>query len=556
MEQALAFLRALWAPAPSDHYCLLWTMPDKRSRWFRTTDDGLASAAETVGRFRDRNDIYMGAGLSSKSHGSRQRVVAADVSGIAALWADVDYQVDGAHKKPNLPPDQDAAMQLLTDALIEPSIIVHSGHGLQAWWLLDKPMMFVDRQQQGAGQQLEKAWNDALRAEARKHKWDVDATWDLARVMRLPGGLNHKTDPPPPVRTLKMDADLRYPIGDLRRLVGAEADQAKALEPRSAVDYGFELRESANPPFQKWEALRQADPGVEKTWRRQKTKMADQSPSAYDLALANYAAMAGWEDQEIVDLLIAHRRHNKDDLKLNRPDYYARTMRKARDGVSRDQATQQADELVEELEYAQTEEERYEVRNELCDWLSNVLKVGVTRVERFESDPPTYRILTENGWAQLGNTQELFSQQRLRAAVVEVSKSMPPRMKAAQFDQVVTVIVQAAVSVDMGPEATTVGSVEVWLQDFLEHNQPTPEADWDDSTIAARAPFIKDGRIHIFLRTLRQFIEQYEGDRLTTRDLADRLKKFGAEPVKVNVTMGGSPTSRSVWRLPPIQGAK
>jgi hypothetical protein len=49
---------------------------------------------------------------------------------------------------------------------------------------------------------------------------------------------------------------------------------------------------------------------------------------------------------------------------------------------------------------------------------------------------------------------------------------------------------------------------------------------------------------------LRQFVEQYEGDKLTVRDLADRLKKFGAEPVKINVTLGDAPTSRSVWRLP------
>ena len=552
MELTLQFLQALWARAPRDQFFLVWTLPDKRSRWFRTTNEGIESAADTVDRLRDRNDIYLGAGLSSKSFGSRQRVVAADTSGIAAVWIDIDYLNDTAHKKQNLPPDQDAALELLNEGPRPPSIVVHSGHGLQAWWLFDEPLMFSNRGEQVAAQELVKSWNQLYRDLAAKRSWDLDATWDLARVMRLPGSLNQKSDPPPPVRLLSIDDQLTYPAAELRELCGApEKLTAAQLEEKVPLDFGFELRREAEPPFQKWEVLRGAEPQVEQTWRRRRMKMSDQSPSAYDMALANFAAMAGWEDQEIVDLLVAHRRHHGDDLKLNRPDYYARTVRKARDVCSREQAPAQAEELVEELEYVQTEDERSEVRNQLCDWLSNVLKVGVTRVERFESDPPTYRLLTENGWAQLGTTQELFQQPKLRAAVVEVSKTMPPRMKASEFDQVVTVIVQASVSVDLGPEATTVGSMVAWVQDYLEQNEPAKEEEWDDTTIVARAPFVKDGQVHVFLRTLRQFIEQYEGDKLTSREVADRLKKYGAEPVKLNLQVGGAPTSRSVWRLPP-----
>ena len=39
--------------------------------------------------------------------------------------------------------------------------------------------------------------------------------------------------------------------------------------------------------------------------------------------------MAGWSDQEIANLLIAHRRHFNEDLKL-RDSYYAKTISKAR----------------------------------------------------------------------------------------------------------------------------------------------------------------------------------------------------------------------------------
>lgn len=553
MDTTLDFLNTLWHKAPADHYFLMWTMPDKRSRWFRASSEGMYSAAETVVRIRERNDIYIGASLSSRSYGSRQRVAAADTSGITGLWVDIDYNVGKAHKKPNLPPDQKSAIELLNRAPAKPTIIVHSGHGLQAWWLFDEPLIFADREEQVAAQELVKAWNFTIRDIARKDGWDVDATWDLARVMRLPGGLNHKSNPAPEVRILELNDDNgRHSVDELRKHCKApKTVKPKMLEESNTRDYGFLLKSNANPPFEKWEALRSADTGVEQAWARKRTRMADQSASAYDMALANFAAIAGWEDQEIVDLLIASRRAHGDDLKLNRPDYYGRTIRKARDATSREQAPAIAEELIEELEYAQSEDDRSEVRNKLCDWLSEVFKVGITRVERFESDPPTYRLLTENGWAHLGTTNELFQQQRLRAAIVEVVKQMPPRMKPKDFDQVVTVIVQASQSVDMGPETTAVGSVAVWLEDYLEQNEPMGEQDWDDSTIIARAPFVKDAHTHVFLQTVRQFIEQYEGEKVTVRELADRLKKYGAEPVKVNVSVSGSPTSRSVWRLPP-----
>jgi hypothetical protein len=47
------------------------------------------------------------------------------------------------------------------------------------------------------------------------------------------------------------------------------------------------------------------------------------------MALANLAVQAGWADQEIANLLIAHRRKFNEDLKL-RDSYYAKTIGKAR----------------------------------------------------------------------------------------------------------------------------------------------------------------------------------------------------------------------------------
>src|SRR3990170_2907142 len=57
------------------------------------------------------------------------------------------------------------------------------------------------------------------------------------------------------------------------------------------------------------------------------------------MSLANMAAKAQWSDQDICDLLIAWRRKHGHPLKLDRMDYYQRTIATARMGVTEDART-------------------------------------------------------------------------------------------------------------------------------------------------------------------------------------------------------------------------
>jgi putative DNA primase/helicase len=64
---------------------------------------------------------------------------AADSLALSALWADLDIAGPG-HKAVGLPPDEESARRIVTEsALPDPTMWVHSGGGLYAWWLLDKP---------------------------------------------------------------------------------------------------------------------------------------------------------------------------------------------------------------------------------------------------------------------------------------------------------------------------------------------------------------------------------------------------------------------------------
>ena len=69
-----------------------------------------------------------------------------------------------------------------------------------------------------------------------------------------------------------------------------------------------------------------------RTWNRRRADFEEPDQSAYDASLAAHAIRAGWSDQEIMDLLVAHRRRHGQDLE--RLDYFQRTIGNVRDEVA------------------------------------------------------------------------------------------------------------------------------------------------------------------------------------------------------------------------------
>src|SRR5712692_3534220 len=87
------FLEALFAGKPDDLYLLLWTLPEKRSHWFKNVEDAIQFAESQ----RDR-DLYVGVGLSGQDYGAARRCPSNEVVGIIGFWADLDLKSE-AHAK-------------------------------------------------------------------------------------------------------------------------------------------------------------------------------------------------------------------------------------------------------------------------------------------------------------------------------------------------------------------------------------------------------------------------------------------------------------------------
>lgn len=119
---------------------------------------------------------------------------------------------------------------------------------------------------------------------------------------------------------------------DCRTLNLQESNPAHARNVDASVQVGtLWLNTDAEPPPEKWSLLCEVEPRALATFNHT-SRTLDGSASSYDLSLANYAVRAGWTDQEIANLIIAHRRKHNAKPKVDLQDYLARTITTARSG--------------------------------------------------------------------------------------------------------------------------------------------------------------------------------------------------------------------------------
>src|SRR5829696_5148265 len=103
--------------------------------------DSPAEAARIAVQSGRERDTYFGIGLHREALGEGQRGTAAGVSALPGLWADLDVKGE-AHKANHLPPTDEDAMRITEAIPLEPTLILHSGHGLQVWWLFKELWVF------------------------------------------------------------------------------------------------------------------------------------------------------------------------------------------------------------------------------------------------------------------------------------------------------------------------------------------------------------------------------------------------------------------------------
>ena len=210
-----AFKDILFGDSETGWLTVFYT-PSRHTYWFPIT--------ASIPDLDLEQNCYLGIGVRrEKPDDGGGRGKTDDIIGIPGLWLDLDYQSPGAHKTRHpLPPTEDAARSVLDAAPYKPSLIVHSGHGLQVYWLFKELVRFDTKDDRKAFSRLCRGWQQLFRQTGRDQGWHVDSTADLARVLRIPGTFNLKTDEARNV-TVREANDFRYDPSDFSDFAELEA---------------------------------------------------------------------------------------------------------------------------------------------------------------------------------------------------------------------------------------------------------------------------------------------------------------------------------------------
>jgi hypothetical protein len=163
-----------------------------RRRFFASTE-AAAHQAVSLGL---NYDVYVGVAPRRCSDGTR-----AGVGRLGAVWADLDAK--GEHTV-------GSRLRQLQDLACRPSILVLTGGGCHAYWLLTKPADGLER--------LE--WAEGLMRRLGRGLGG-DPVWERARILRAPGTFNHKYDAPRPVELERLEPRLRYDLNQLEEMAKA-----------------------------------------------------------------------------------------------------------------------------------------------------------------------------------------------------------------------------------------------------------------------------------------------------------------------------------------------
>jgi hypothetical protein len=198
VNSASLLIGSLWRSPERFHQI---GMIDRQTRSFRNIP--VKSSCEGIERAQSvsiaGNDAYF-ACAEYENPNSR---TASNASGAYAFWMDIDCSEEKANAGKGYATEEDAKealKQFCQDVgLPEPTFIVSSGSGLHIYWVLDT---FIARENW-------QSYARKLKGLTRICKFLADdtRTADIASVLRVPGTLNYKYDPPRMVTVKRASSD-------------------------------------------------------------------------------------------------------------------------------------------------------------------------------------------------------------------------------------------------------------------------------------------------------------------------------------------------------------
>jgi len=562
-ETAAKFFDLLYQDNISDDANLvIWANGPNPNVWCRSIEHAL----ETLDRDEYRDRSYFGLALQDKermaAHAAKigdkpdlgvRRGYAQSASWWPGVGLDLDIRVDGKQK--NYPPTIEDVEWMLEQLPMKPSMIVTTGGGIHAYWLLDEAYEIENSDELERIRRISYGWYLQVLEVARSRDWTIDNTSDLARVLRVPGSLNTKYQPAVEV-SITMEDGPRYNLDDFEVHLPQDLS-VPVVDASVRREVNFDIDEKAHPPLHLIEAACENDAKFELTWKW--ARKEPWSQSEYDLSIANFGVSFGWSDQVIVDAMIYHRAKHKRAVPKLRADYYADRLDRARASSGMQGQQEVLERLVERgsdpTAACAEKEMTIDDINALVDLKGDE---KIREILKYPGDPPIYKMRNQAGeLLTLGTVRNIISCHLFREAIAAVCMRVIPKMKDDAWTPIAQAILHATKTEDLGPDTTPSGDVFDSLLEYLEGTELRGGDDMGERSSAVKdfRPFVMNGHLYFNLRKFMHWLRTHNLDRVTKHEVCQNLREAGAESSVVRYhqrRLSGSvtPASKRFWRIP------
>lgn len=188
IDKATKFFDLLFGKITAPHFAYLWTKQQGIYSFAVTDETQRGAMAKKAVELSDNGvDVWHSVNPVSVAPYAGKRGDENAVSYQIACVVDIDIRSDAHKGNPSLlAADFDEAKSFLP---FSPSIIIHSGYGLHAYYIFDIPIEITDENRE----EIKRRNNlllDLIRLRANGKK--IDGVGDLPRVLRTPGTFNYK----------------------------------------------------------------------------------------------------------------------------------------------------------------------------------------------------------------------------------------------------------------------------------------------------------------------------------------------------------------------------
>ena len=309
---------------------------------------------------------------------------------------------------------------------------------------------------------------------------------------------------------------------------------------------------AGQPPFDRFDQQLRDNREFRRAWDHKLPHLPDQSTEAYDRVLATMASHAGWSDQEVVDLVIAHRRRQPLEDANPGAAYFLEVLHRAKDGLNAAPASSPDSGDSEDPERVR----------KLIAALNRTLSLNILKIVKYGGNDGTYELTVEDERkverkVDLGPAGSVLSHKTTKEAIAGATTRVIAPFKQPQWDKIAGAIFKCA-----GPapieDAADQQEMSWWLRSCV---RSTAVVDVDERDRTGLARIIREragswvfrshaGCLMVHLGGFMAAIHLQCGARPTWKDCALRLRKIGFMPCDLEGKDSDGKVRINVWRSP------